>query len=661
MPFWWRRRNRPWYGNWRKRRYTRRYRKSWNKTRRRRRPRRFTRRRRRRRRRHKVRRKRKTIPIRQWQPDRIINCKIKGLGYLVAGADGNQFHCYTNTKKDYVQPKAPGGGGFGLEVFTLRYLYQQWIAHKNIWTKSNDYTDLVRYTGCKFTFFRHPTTDFIVAYDRQPPFNFDKETYPDCHPQALLLKKHHRVIQSVKYNPIGRPKTTVRIKPPKQMITKWFFQPDFAEVPLFKLQGAALNLGYSLYGPNTQSPNITLHCLNTQFYQLHNWANASITYFPYDHYPQTESLTFYLANGKSSTMPVRDSTPSGWSQAKNISYDYGWFRSGVLQAIEVKRGDQHQHERPIALGRYNPEEDTGQGNRVWLASIFSTQAWQKPTDKDLIIGELPLYQCFFGLWDYIQQHFHTDYLKTHMFVIQSEFIKILTPTEQKVWPILDLTFIQGKMPYEEALTVQEKAAWYPSCYKQLQVINDIVESGPYVPKYTNLTSSSWQLAYRYTFYFKWGGAQVGEKIVQDPKDQEKYPVPDTLYKTIQISDPMQNLTETILKPWDFRRGIITKKALRRMSENLPIDENFYFDESEPQKKKRKITSEIQCQNKEEEEIQSCLLSLYEKDTFPEDTDNLKLLIHQQYEQQQQLKQNLFKLLRDLKRKQQILQLQTGLS
>ena len=49
------------------------------------------------------------------------------------------------------------------------------------------------------------------------------------------------------------------------MITKWFFQPDFADVPLFKLQASACNLGYSLYGPNTQSPCLTVYALSVGF------------------------------------------------------------------------------------------------------------------------------------------------------------------------------------------------------------------------------------------------------------------------------------------------------------------------------------------------------------------------------------------------------------
>ncbi len=113
----------------------------------------YTRRRRRRRRKRKVRRKLQKITVKQWQPDSIVRCKIKGFGCLVAGAQGRQPYCYTNSKYEYPQPKAPGGGGFGAELFTLQYLYEEWVARKNIWTKSNDYKDLVRFTGVNFLLF----------------------------------------------------------------------------------------------------------------------------------------------------------------------------------------------------------------------------------------------------------------------------------------------------------------------------------------------------------------------------------------------------------------------------------------------------------------------------------------------------------------------------
>nr|UHK05277.1 MAG: ORF1 [Torque teno midi virus] len=654
MPFWWARRRKPWYTPWWKRRNRYKRRKyPWR--RRRKRNRRFTRRRRRRRRRYKVRRKRKTIPIRQWQPDRILRCKIKGTGILVAGAQGNQYHCYTNVKGDYTQPKAPGGGSFATEIYSLAYLYKEWQAHRNIWTKSNDWTDLVRYQGCKFTFYRHATTDFIVSYERQGPFTLNVNTYPSIHPQNMLLNRHHKVIKSVAYNPTGKRAVTLKIGPPKQMTTKWFFQQDFADQHLLKLNAAAMNLPYSLYGPNTQSPNITITALNISFFKQHNWGqDKGNPYLPYQGFPTTKSVKFIDKNG-------RTVSPNPSNYAQSIDQKTGWFQPGVLQAVKVTDNDQTLHERPICLGRYNPIEDTGKGNRVWLTSIISDKSWQPSGDPELIIGELPLYMCFFGIWDYVVKKKGTsEFLKTSMFVIKSDFIKILTPTGQTVWPIVDLSFIQGKMPYDETPTEQDIKLWYPTAYKQQVIINTIVESGPYIPKYYNLPSSTWQLPFSYTFYFKWGGPQVSDQLVQDPKDQDKYPVPDNLTQAIQITNPLKQNCKGLLRSWDFRRGYVTSSALKRMRENLQTDSSLESDQSETPKKKKKITAEIPCQMQEEEDLQTCLLSLCEKDTFPDQTQDLQQLIYNQYKQQQDLKHNIFKLLKHLKSKQRQLQMNTGL-
>ena len=657
MPFWWNRRRKPWFGRWRYRRYNRYKRKRY--PRRRRRPRYVTRRRRRRRRRYKVRRKRQKITLKQWQPDSITKCKIIGLGTLVAGAEGNQFRCYTNQRDSYTQPKAPGGGGFGVEKFSLQYLYNEWLAHKNIWTKTNDYKQLCRFTGAKITFFRHPKTDFVISYDRTPPFNFDKFTYPQIHPQNMLLSKRHKVLLSAEANPKGRHSKTFKIKPPRQMSTKWFFQEDFTMYDLFKIQAAALNTSYSLYGPNTQSPNITLYCLNTQFYQIQNWQqdHGASPYLPYTGYPTSKIVDYLYYKNKISTKANVDIT----SYKSSINMNTGFFQPGVLQAYKVVKTDGTEYfYKPITVCRYNPEEDTGVGNKVWLTSTMSDHKWQPPSDNDLIMAQEPLYIAFFGFWDYIVKAKKTkEYMSTHMFVVQCSAIKILTPNStQTIFPFVDYSFIQGKMPFDEQLTLQQQTNWYPTAEKQVQSINAIVECGPYVPKYPNLPISTWQLTYRYVFYFKWGGSQISNDLVHNPKDQGKYPVPDTVLETAKIADPLQQSYKAMLSAWDYRRGFITKSAFKRISENLQVDENLSYDETEPEKKKKRVTAELQIQREESEDLQSCLQELCKESTFQE-TQDLQELIHQQQQQQLHLKRNLFKLLIDLKKKQRYYMLQTG--
>ncbi len=162
-----------------------------------------------------------------------------------------------------------------------------------------------------------------------------------------------------------------------------------------------------------------------------------------------------------------------------------------------------------------------------------------------------------------------------MFVVKCDALRpIRQATSQKYYPLIDRDFVFGKLPWDEYLDANSKRLWFPTAEKQVGIINDIVCTGPYVPKFYNKPDSTWQLNYKYQFFFKWGGPQTTDPAVEDPCTRNKYPTPDTLQKTIQISNPAKLSTESILHEWDFRRGFVTQTALKRMSENLQTDTRF---------------------------------------------------------------------------------------
>nr|UHM26984.1 MAG: ORF1 [Torque teno midi virus] len=658
MPFWWNRRRKPWFGRWRRKRRRTRYKRRRPYARRRRR--RAPRRRRRYRKRGKVRRKRQKIKIQQWQPDRIVKCKIIGLGCLVAGAQGRQFQCYTDTVDEYPPPKTPGGGGFGVEVFTLQYLYQQWQARKNIWTKSNDYTDLCRYTGTKITVIRHATTDFVISYDRAPPFNLEKETYIGCHPVNLLLSKHHKVILSRKSHPTGKSSVSFTIKPPKLMQTHWFFQQEFCKRELFQLRAAACNMSYAYYGPNTQSSLLTFYSLNTNFFVRHNWAQqveGGHGYIPYAGYPATTAVEYtYPTKTGEATYTMQPPT----KYLETVNKETGFFNWRVLTATKVSaKPSTTQHETPITVARYNPLTDTGKDTYVWLVSTVANTNWQTPKDSDLVVAGYPLWMALYGLWNFIQRKKNTEYIETGLFVVKSPAIKLISKTVQTIFPLLDISFIKGEMPWDQLLTDTQKKLWYPTALKQQQIINTFIESGPYVPKYSNLPSSTWELTYKYKSYFKWGGPELTDQPVQDPCPKKEYDVSDTIKGTIQIQDPLKQKYQQLLRAWDIRRGMFTKTAIKRMYQNLQTDESVCSDETEPAQKKKKVTAQIKLPEEENQEINQALLSLCEENTCQE--QDLQQLIQFQQQQQQKLKRDLINIILDLKNKQRILQLQTGIS
>ena len=659
MPWWWNRRRKPWYGRrfTRRRRYIRRKRRPQPHYRRR--PR-FRRRRRRRRRKYKVKRKKQTLIVRQWQPDSIVKCKIKGSGVLVLGGDGRQMYCYTDEKTTTVPPRTPMGGGFGIEVFSLKYLYEEYSFHNNIWTKTNILKDLCRYLGCSITFYRHPFIDFVLSYDRQPPFILNKLTYPSTHPHQLLQHKHKRLLLSRDTKPNGKLTKTFKIKPPKQMISKWFFQRDFCTHGLVEIRAAALDLKYSYLGCCNENQQLGIYYLDRDFYKLADWGHAKNEgYKPYTTVGGTpKKYTGKKPDGKAIKAEVAFDTYNN-----SISYDKGWFQKNLLQMTKIT--DPEQRNAPINTCIYNINLDDGVGNAVYLTSILSPNYDPPQTSAALTITNLPLWLALYGFFNYVTEHTKTkDFLTSHCVMLKSPAL-LPHPQpggSQTILPI-DPSFINGYLAYDQPPTVSEKTRWYPTMKSQINTLNSIVEASPYIPKFIpGDKRSTWELKYFYKFFFKWGGPMLTDAEVTDPCKQSKYDVPDTMYQRLQIQNPEKLKTESILHPWDFRRGIVKEKALKRMCENLSIDTIFEPDAEEfPPQKKRRFLPKLASQKEENQEILECLRSLCNEETqTQEEEKTLSDLIRQQQQQQHKLKRHLLELISHIKEKQNMLQLHTGI-
>nr|UHK07101.1 MAG: ORF1 [Torque teno midi virus] len=658
MPFWWRRRRRYWlprrqynrkrtYYRTRRRRYRKKYRRPTR------------RRRRRRRRRQKVRRKKPTITLKQWQPDSIVKCHIKGIGVLVLGAEGKQFFCYTNVHDSWTPPKVPGGGGFGVQQFSLGYLYQEYQFRRNIWTKSNILKDLCRYLLVKFTFYRHPETDFLLSYERQLPFTINQFTYPSCHPVNMLLAKHKKLIPSKKTKPLGKNTVKILIKPPKQMLNKWFFSSEFSKTPLCLLRATSCNMNYTRFAPTATNTLMELYYLNTAFYVKNGWGANSET-SPYKPYEKAKSEYYVQYINKTTREKVNV------DQTHPLSWEKGYFQSKLLRAVKVfeTMTSPQTATTPINVTRYNPNKDTGKGNSIYLISIL-VSTYTKPHDPVLKFSGLPVWMLLYGFLQYVTtMKKDKNYLDSYILAIECPAFEPAPQIGASYWCMpIDKDFIEGKGPYGTYVSSSSKTAWYPNVWAQLKTLNTFVECGPYIPKYSEERNSNWELHYKYDFLFKWGGPEITDPAVADPTTQDKYDAPDTYSQTIQIRDPAKQKAASILHAWDYRRGIITERALKRMSEHIETDTTFQADSDTVPPKKKKITGPaLQNPQESQEEIQSCLLSLFESDTSQEtqETPNIQQLLHKQREYQQQLKYNILRLIQDLKEKQRVLQLHTGL-
>nr|UHK04228.1 MAG: ORF1 [Torque teno midi virus] len=659
MAFWWQRRRRWYYRNNRK--YKRR------RTNRRRPRRRFWRRsyrrptrRRRRRRRTKVKKKKQFLKLLQWQPDSIRKCKIIGIDILLLGYNGTQHRNYTTIMNYWTYPRTAGGGGFSTAVFSLQFLYEQYELRKNIWTFSNINYDLCRYTGSKFKFFRHPWASFIVTFQLMYPMKLAFPDYMATQPLQMLLTKKHLVIPSLKYKPKGKPYVKKYFKPPKQMVNKWFFQHSFSEKPLLLLKAAVCNLEQPFLGPMGENELVTLTVLNIYTaYQLGNWGKAFETYYM-PSFTWTTPTTKYKKKGQQTqnTFTFQD---------KRIGYNGGWFSKDLLTAAGVQYNSTSQYFPPTHQIRYNPKQDDGIGNAVWLCSV-TTDRYDKPsTDKFLIAREQPLWILLFGFTDFIIQLKHkTETEKIYYLLIETKYFRpqFVDQYLPNTYLVIDQTFINGQGPYGSTPTDSMITNWYPTIEHQQMSMSAIVTAGPFTYK-PNTTQNNWELHYKYVFFFKWGGSQDTSKQVTDPSKHQDWVAPDNLQSAIQITDPKTQIPETILHTWDYRRDYITKTALKRMSEHFATDPLISTDtECLAPLKKPKFSTQLPHLQEEETKEVSCLQTLFETNTCQESQEekeeSLKQLINQQQQQQQQIKQNLLLLLTQLKAKQMELQLHSGL-
>ncbi len=162
----------------------------------------------------------------------------------------------------------PHGGGMSTVTFSLKVLYDQYQRFLNKWSYPNDQLDLARYKGCKFTFYRHPDTDFVVQYDNVPPMKMDEFTAPNTHPNLLLQAKHRRKIPSFKTRPFGKKTITIRVGPPKLFEDKWYPQSDLCKVPLVSWRVTAADLRFPFCSPQTDNPCFTFQVLHEEYYNV---------------------------------------------------------------------------------------------------------------------------------------------------------------------------------------------------------------------------------------------------------------------------------------------------------------------------------------------------------------------------------------------------------
>ena len=175
---------------------------------------------------------------------------------------------YAVRSDDYTQSSF--GGSFGTETFSLRVLYDQFQRGFNRWSHTNKDLDLALYYGCRFRFYRHDRTDFIVSFTNNPPMKTNQYTAPMTHPGMLMRAKHKILIPSRLTRPRGKKYISVRIRPPKLFQHKWYTQSDLCSVSLVQLNLTAADLKHPFGSPLTDTPCVSFQVLGDLYNECLN-------------------------------------------------------------------------------------------------------------------------------------------------------------------------------------------------------------------------------------------------------------------------------------------------------------------------------------------------------------------------------------------------------
>lgn len=200
----------------------------------------------------------------------------------MCGANTASFNYGMHSDDSTPQPEK-FGGGMSTVTFSLYVLYDQYTRHMNRWSYPNDQLDLARYRGCSFRLYRHPTTDFIVQYDNNPPMKNTILSSPNTHPGMLMQQRHKVLVPSWQTFPRGRKYVKIKIPPPKLFEDHWYTQPDLCKVPLVTLRSTAADFRHPFCSPQTNNPCTTFQVLREPYNEViglpfsHSGGNSEVS------------------------------------------------------------------------------------------------------------------------------------------------------------------------------------------------------------------------------------------------------------------------------------------------------------------------------------------------------------------------------------------------
>nr|UGV42961.1 MAG: ORF1 [Torque teno virus] len=625
----WRRRRRWWRPRPRRRRWRRRRARRRRPARRfrpRRRVRRrrgWTRRYRRWRRRKGRRRHKRKLILKQWQPAYIRRCYIVGYLPLIFCGE-NTFSRNYATHSDDMISNGPYGGGMTTTKFTLRILYDEHLRFANFWTKSNEDLDLARYLGATFTFYRHPTVDFIVQIHTSPPFLDTPLTGPSIHPGMLMLNKHKILIPSLKTRPSRKHKVKVRVAPPKLFEDKWYPQSELCDTTLVTVFATACDLQFPFGSPLTDNLCVNFQVLGSAYKKHLSIVPSNLESYKTHYNTELFSKVSYydtfqtIAHIKPSAQQ-QGFSPT-WDEIKNntvlnsqgsnpLQSNDTWYLGHTYNGEKVKQAAEKIRQKYLAATRaaltimatlgnelleyhtgiyssiflspgrsyfetlgaytdvtYNPLVDKGIGNIIWLDSLTKEDAVLDEKRAKVVIRDQPLWAAVFGYSEFAAKYTGDSAVTAnYRLVIRCPYtdpMLIDTNNDLQGFVPYSKNFGNAKMPGGSAnVPLSMRVRWYVMLFHQLEVIEAIAQSGPFGYKGDEKSAV---LTMRYTFRWKWGGNPVSHQVVRNPCKGGSKPRREP--RSIQAADPKYVTPQLTFHSWDYRRGLFGTASIKRMQE-----------------------------------------------------------------------------------------------
>lgn len=571
------------------------------------------------------------MTLRQWLPESRRKLRVYGhYPLIVCGSGNSQFNWVQRSLG--VPKKGPLGGNISLSVWTLGVLYEQYQLGRNRWSRKNTDLDLVLYHGAHLRFWRDPTTDYVVFFDRNQPTKLNLLSYQSSHPALLLLQKYKIVVKSKKTKPRGKPWKSAFIRPPRMLTHKFYFQHDFCNVNLFSIKASACSLENSWVYSEETTPCITFFVLRNAMYPRQGIANVQ--------YEQNMSYTWGIKqeNVKMRQHFFRTNFQPFWRDFR-ADDNVAWSLNNVINPAKYKQFDTTLTNKQTAelaaikqlatdLGlnittteksflhnfgmysafllnpntkviqqtsdvyesiRYSPLADRGIGNFIAVQPISTQQPQLDQAGTKYIVKDLPLWLGFYGYFDYISKvEKASDFFDSYRCFIRCPYTNaqlISTTNNNQGFTFYGYNFATGRMPgAEEYIPVDFRAKWYPTIRHQLEVSEQIVNCGPFMPR--DKRQLSWEATMSYKFKFTLGGTLPPPQEPGDPCEQptSELPDPSILSGAVQVTDPQFMDPGRLLHRWSWRRGFLTKSGFERVSEYSPADESLFAGDAPPPKR-----------------------------------------------------------------------------